>query len=77
MPEYAKQRTVVMTILDLRADFSRFRCAAPRRINLAAHSHHEWPDVTFEAQMHCWDDAARLAGDKWRLVFGELSLRPP
>jgi kynureninase len=59
-------------ILDLRADFSRFRGANPRRINLAAHSHHEWPDVTFEAQMRCWEDAARLAGDKWEHVFGEL-----
>jgi kynureninase len=61
-----------MPLLDLRADFSRFRDANPKRINLAAHSHHEWPNVTFEAQMRCWDDAARLAGDKWRLVFGEL-----
>src|SRR6202045_1824717 len=61
-----------MTVLDLRADFSRFRAANPRRINLAAHSHHDWPDVTYEAQMRCWEDAARLAGDKWRLVFDEL-----
>jgi selenocysteine lyase/cysteine desulfurase len=59
-------------VLDLRADFSRFRAANPRRINLAAHSHHDWPNVTFEAQMRCWEDAARLAGDKWRLVLGEL-----
>jgi kynureninase len=59
-------------VLDLRSSFSRFRGANPRRINLAAHSHHEWPDVTFEAQMRCWEDAARLAGDKWRVVFGEL-----
>lgn len=22
--------------------------------------------------MRCWEDAARLAGDKWRVVFGEL-----
>ena len=61
-----------MSVLDLRDDFSRFRGANPRRINLAAHSHHEWPDVTFEAQMRCWEDAARLAGDKWRVVFAEL-----
>jgi selenocysteine lyase/cysteine desulfurase len=61
-----------MTVLDLRADFSRFRSANPRRINLAAHSHHEWPDITFEAQLRCWDDAARLAGDKWRLVFDDV-----
>jgi kynureninase len=61
-----------MPVLDFRADFSRFRAANPRRINLAAHSHHDWPNVTFEAQMRCWDDAARLAGDKWRVVLGEL-----
>jgi hypothetical protein len=61
-----------MPVLDLRAEFSRFRDANPRRINLAAHSHQDWPNVTFEAQMRCWEDAARLAGDKWRVVFGEL-----
>ena len=59
-------------VLDLRADFSRFRGANARRINLAAHSHHEWPNVTFEAQMRCWEDAARLAGDKWDRLLGEL-----
>jgi kynureninase len=59
-------------VLDLRTDFSRFRGANAKRINLAAHSHHEWPDVTYEAQIRCWEDAARLAGDKWGRVFGEL-----
>jgi kynureninase len=59
-------------ILDLRGYFSRFRAANPQRINLAAHSHHEWPDVTFDAQVRCWKDAARLTGDKWQLVLGEL-----
>jgi kynureninase len=61
-----------MAALDLRADFSRFRTANPGRINLAAHSHHDWPNVTFDAQMQCWDDAARLTGNKWEHVFGEL-----
>src|SRR5580704_10612428 len=61
-----------MSVLDLRADFSRFRAANPRRINLAAHSHHDWPNVTFEAQMRCWEDAARLAGGKWRVVLDEV-----
>jgi selenocysteine lyase/cysteine desulfurase len=61
-----------MSVLDLRADFSRFRAANPRRINLTAHSHHDWPNVTFDAQMRCWEDAARLGGDKWRIVLGEL-----
>jgi kynureninase len=59
-------------VLDLRADFSRFHAANPKRINLAAHSHHEWPDVTFDAQIRCWEDAARLTGDKWQFVLGEL-----
>jgi len=59
-------------LLDLTAHFSRFRAAAPERINLACHSHHDWPDATHAAQGRCWQDAARLAGDKWGLVFGEL-----
>jgi kynureninase len=59
--------------LDLTAHFSRFRAAAPGRINLAAHSHHDWPDVTWDAQMQCWQDAARLAGDKWGVVLGEVA----
>jgi kynureninase len=58
--------------MDLRAHFSRFISAAPERIHLAAHSHHYWPDVTFDAQMRCWEDAARLADGKWGHVFGEI-----
>ncbi|KFC63433.1 Aminotransferase class-V [Bosea sp. LC85] len=57
---------------DWTAHFSRFRSAAPERINLAAHSHHDWPDVSFAAQELAWTDAAHLAGHKWSLVFGEL-----
>jgi kynureninase len=61
-----------MTMLDLSVHFTQFRAAAPNRINLACHSHHDWPDVTLTAQELCWRDAARLAGDKWGLVFSEL-----
>jgi selenocysteine lyase/cysteine desulfurase len=61
-----------MTALDLTGHFARFRAAAPDRINLAAHSHHDWPDVTLAAQEACWQDAALLAGDKWGKVFGEV-----
>jgi selenocysteine lyase/cysteine desulfurase len=61
-----------MTMLDLSAHFTRFRAAAPNRINLACHSHHDWPDVTLAAHERCWLDAARRAGDKWGVVFGEL-----
>ena len=61
-----------MTFLDLSAHFSRFLRAAPRRCHLAAHSHHFWPDVTFDAQQTCWTDAARLADQKWETILGEV-----
>jgi kynureninase len=61
-----------VTFLDLSTHFSRFLRAAPRRCHLAAHSHHFWPDVTFDAQQTCWTDAARLADQKWEMVLGEL-----
>lgn len=57
---------------DWTAHFSRFRKAAPERINLAAHSHHDWPDASFAAHEAAWTDAARLAGEKWDVVFGEI-----
>jgi selenocysteine lyase/cysteine desulfurase len=59
-------------VLDLREHFSRFIRADPERVHLAAHSHHYWPDVTFEAQARCWEDAALHADEKWGPIFGEL-----
>ncbi len=58
--------------MSLKAYFSRFLAADPERLHFAAHSHHLWPDVTFEAQQLCWYDAARLADGKWQTVFGEV-----
>jgi kynureninase len=55
--------------LDLSAAFARFRNADPRRLHFVAHSHHLWPDVTRDAQIKSWDDAARLADDKWDNVL--------
>ncbi|NIA67517.1 aminotransferase class V-fold PLP-dependent enzyme [Pelagibius litoralis] len=55
-----------------KAHFSRSLQAAPGRLHFAAHSHHLWPDVTFDAQAACWEDAARLADRKWERVFGEV-----
>lgn len=52
--------------------FSRFRGAEPRRLHFAAHSHHPWPDVTFEAQQEAWLDAARWQDEKWTRVFETL-----
>jgi len=58
--------------LDLTAEFSRFRNADPDRLHFAAHSHAYWPDVTRDAQLQAWDDAARLVDEKWSHVLGEV-----
>ena len=52
--------------------FSKSLSAAPDRLHFAAHSHHLWPDVSFEGQVECWEDAARLADHKWDRVMGEV-----
>ncbi len=54
-----------------KSHFARFLAADPQRLHFAAHSHHAWPDVTFEAQQRCWLDTARLADGKWEAIFGE------
>lgn len=58
--------------MNLKAHFRRFLEADPGRLHFAAHSHHLWPDVTFEAQQLCWDDAAQLADRKWEHIFTEV-----
>ncbi|MGQ0848725.1 MAG: aminotransferase class V-fold PLP-dependent enzyme [Actinomycetota bacterium] len=52
--------------------FSRFLGAVPDRLHFAAHSHHPWPDVTYDAHLRAWEDASRLMDDKWDDVFGVL-----
>jgi selenocysteine lyase/cysteine desulfurase len=52
--------------------FSRALAAAPGRLHMAAHSHHLWPDASFEGQVAAWEDAARLADRKWERVMGEV-----
>jgi selenocysteine lyase/cysteine desulfurase len=52
--------------------FSRFLEAVPGRLHAAAHSHHPWPDVSFDAQQRAWLDAATLMDAKWGYVMGEL-----
>ncbi|MEM7225094.1 MAG: aminotransferase class V-fold PLP-dependent enzyme [Pseudomonadota bacterium] len=56
----------------LKAGFRRFLEADPERLHFAAHSHHPWPDATYDAQIACWQDAADLADLKWTKVFGEV-----
>jgi selenocysteine lyase/cysteine desulfurase len=52
--------------------FSKSLHAAPDRLHMAAHSHHLWPDASFEGQVECWNDAARLADRKWDRVMDEV-----
>lgn len=58
--------------LSLKQHFSRFLNANPERLHFAAHSHHYWPDVTFDAHQQAWLDAAQYVDDKWDHVFGTV-----
>ena len=55
--------------------FSRSLNAAPDRLHFAAHSHHLWPDASFDGHTQCWLDAAALADRKWDKVMGEVWLQ--
>ncbi len=52
--------------------FSRSLSADPERLHFASHSHHLWPDASYEGQMRAWNDAARLADRKWDKVMAEV-----
>ena len=52
--------------------FARSLGADPERLHVAAHSHHLWPDASFEGQVECWEDAARLADRKWDRIMDEV-----
>ena len=49
--------------------FSKSLSADPERLHMAAHSHHLWPDASFDGQVECWNDAARLADRKWDKIM--------
>lgn len=51
--------------------FSRALAADPDRLHFAAHSHHLWPDASYDGHMAAWQEAARLADRKWQMVMGE------
>ncbi len=58
--------------MSFKPHFSRFLESEPARLHFAAHSHHPWPDVSFEAQQQAWRDAAVHHDDKWDVVFGAV-----
>lgn len=51
--------------------YSYFLNANAGKQHYACHSHHYWPDVTRDATLKYWDDAARLVDDKWDYIFEE------
>jgi selenocysteine lyase/cysteine desulfurase len=52
--------------------FGRSLGADPERLHFAAHSHHLWPDASWDGHKQAWDDAARLADSKWDKIMGEV-----
>ncbi|MBI4817714.1 MAG: hypothetical protein HY791_15740 [Deltaproteobacteria bacterium] len=56
--------------IPLRAHYRRFLDRPD--VLMTGHSHQAWPDVSREAQLSAWDDAARLVDEKWGRIFGEL-----
>jgi kynureninase len=56
-------------VISYKSHFTRFLTSDPGRLHAAAHSHHPWPDVTFDAHAQAWLDAARLHDDKWDHTF--------
>ena len=58
--------------MSFKALFARSLGADPNRLHMAAHSHHLWPDASFQGQVECWEDAARLADRKWDRIMGEV-----
>ena len=58
--------------MSLKRLFERSLGADPTRLHFAAHSHHLWPDASFDGHMQAWEDAARLADRKWDKVMDEV-----
>jgi selenocysteine lyase/cysteine desulfurase len=58
--------------LSFKGLFTRSLSADPERLHFAAHSHHLWPDASFEGQVEAWNDAAGLADRKWDKVMDEV-----
>ena len=51
--------------------YQRFLQYHRDELHCAPHSHHYWPDVTFDAQQLYWLDSARGADEKWQTLFSD------
>src|SRR5690606_8760486 len=63
------RRPDAVPLRGLKDGFQRFLTAEPDRLHAAAHSHHPWPDISYDAHRRAWEDAARMVDDKWDRVF--------
>ena len=52
--------------------FARALSLDPERMHFAAHSHHLWPDASFDGQVRAWVEANQFADRKWDVIFGEV-----
>src|SRR4029079_7951849 len=50
--------------LSFKALFSKSLSADPQRLHFASHSHHLWPDASFDGQLEAWEEATPLADRK-------------
>jgi hypothetical protein len=39
---------------------------------VAAHSHHPWPNVSYDAQIAAWNEAAQLLDRKWNHIYDHV-----
>lgn len=58
--------------MSYRALFSRFLDADPNRLHFAAHSHHPWPNVAYDAHLGWWEESALSMDDKWEPFFDDF-----
>ncbi|MFT4911466.1 MAG: selenocysteine lyase/cysteine desulfurase [Brevundimonas sp.] len=52
--------------------FSRALSLDPDRLHFAAHSHHLWPDASFDGHIRAWLEANQHADRKWDRIFGDV-----
>lgn len=52
--------------------YSRFLFGHGKTLHFTAHSHHFWPDVSWNAHISAWNDAAGDSDYKWKRVFEEI-----
>ncbi len=43
-----------------------------KQMHFAAHSHHPWPDCTFEAHQQYWRDSVHFLDKKWDYIFSKV-----